>query len=227
MHAESKDYMEAAFRKHAAGRAPGLVLDVGAGRKRGFHRRLWEAGGWTYHGLDLAEGPNVDVIPDDPWHFPVDPERYDAVISGQMLEHNEFFWLTFLEMARVLKPGGLMIHIAPSRGIEHRDPQDCWRFYRDGMTALAKWSGLDCIETTTDWAPEHFAFIGRYPRHTRRVAALKQTMRRAGTDWGDTLGVFVKTKPTGEALGMDYIRQFAARLPREATGGETGGTGQK
>jgi SAM-dependent methyltransferase len=221
MHEESRHYMHEAFLAHAAKRPPGLVLDVGAGARLGFHRTLWEGQGWRYHGLDLAEGPNVDVRLDDPWLFPLDDNAYDAVISGQMLEHNEFFWLTFLEMARVLKMGGLMIHIAPSRGIEHRDPQDCWRFYRDGMTALARWAGLDCIEATTDWAPEHFAFIDRFPRHKRRAKFLRKTMRRAGTDWGDTVGVFVKTRETSDAAGMGYIRRFAALHP--ATPGDPQG----
>ncbi len=213
MHEESKRYMQEAFRTHAGDRAPGRVLDVGAGKKVGYHRRLWEGSGWTYHGLDFGAGPNIDVQLDDPWIFPLEDASYDAVISGQMLEHNEFFWLTFLEMARVLKMGGLMIHIAPSRGLEHRDPQDCWRFYRDGMTAMAKWAGLDCIEATTDWAPEHFAFIEKYRRYARRTRYLEATMRSADTIWGDTVGVFVKTSETGVSQGMDYIRRFAALHP--------------
>lgn len=217
MHEESKAHMRDAFEAHARARLPGRVLDVGAGRKVGFHRRLWEAAGWRYHGLDMVEGPNIDLTLDDPWLFPIGDASYDAVISGQMLEHNEFFWLTFLEMARVLRIGGLMIHIAPSRGLEHRDPQDCWRFYRDAMTAMAKWTGLDCIEATTDWAPEHFAYIDRNRRHARRVPVLKETMRRENTDWGDTVGVFVKTSETGDTLGMDYIRRFAARIPAPGT----------
>ncbi|RME15891.1 MAG: methyltransferase domain-containing protein [Alphaproteobacteria bacterium] len=217
MHRESKLYMKSAFERHAAPRGPGRVLDVGASGKRPFFRELWEGGGWHYDGLDLAAGPNIDIVLDDPWKFPIEDDSYDAVISGQMLEHNEFFWLTFLEMARVLKMGGLMIHIAPSRGLEHRDPQDCWRFYRDGMTAMAKWAGLDCIEATTDWAPEHFAYIDRFPKHAKRARHLRRTMRSAGTDWGDTVGVFVKTTDTARALGMDYIRAFAARFPQAET----------
>lgn len=211
MHTESRIYMRDAFRVHAAGRDPGLVLDVGAGPKPGMYRNLWEGGGWTYHGLDLAPGPNVDIVPDDPWIFPLEDASYDAVISGQMLEHNEFFWLTFLEMARVLRLGGLMIHIAPSRGIEHRDPQDCWRFYRDAMTALARWSGLDCIEATTDWSTAQFDYAIRVPRYSKRAKEMRTTLRREDTDWGDTVGVFVKTTESKDALGMSYLRRLAAR----------------
>lgn len=213
MHKESKEYMRDAFLRHAAKRPPGKVLDIGASGKRPWFRNYWETGGWEYHGLDLAPGPNIDVVLDDPWKFDLPSDSYDAVISGQMLEHNEFFWLTFLEMSRVLKLGGLMIHIAPSRGPEHRDPQDCWRFYRDGMAALAKWGGFDVLETTTDWAPEHFDYYERFPKHRRRAKALRQTMRTAETDWGDTVGVFVKTVETRDAMGMDYVRHFADLHP--------------
>ena len=58
-----------------------------------------------------------------------------------------------------------MIHIAPSRGPEHRVPKDCWRFYRDGMQAMAYWTGLKCIEATTDWDSIHRAYMKqRRPR---------------------------------------------------------------
>lgn len=209
MHRESLRYMKDAFVRHALVRPAGKVLDIGASGKRAWYRDIWQDGGWTYDGLDMADRPNVDIVLDDPWKFPLEDDSYDAVISGQMLEHNEFFWLTFLEMARVLKMGGLMIHIAPSRGMEHRDPQDCWRFYRDGMDALAKWSGLDVLEATTDWAPEHFGYAKRFPKHRRRVPELQETMRNEDTDWGDTVGIFVKTTETSDAMGMQYVRHFA------------------
>ena len=207
MHKESKFYMREAFARHAAGLQKGRVLDVGAVGKRPWFRGIWETnGGWDYDGLDLEAGPNVDIVPDDPWKFPIDNDTYDAVISGQMLEHNEFFWLTFLEMARVLKTGGLMIHIAPSRGPEHRDPQDCWRWYRDGMEAMAKWSGLEVVESWTDWSPRHFAY---YRENNRgRIPRLRKTMRKRNTVWGDTVGIFRKVTDTSACTGMVYLRHF-------------------
>ncbi len=211
MHPESKDYMAKAFRTHAAGLAPGKVLDVGASGQGGY-REIWESKGWTYHALELAPGPAVDVVLDDPWIFPLENDSYDAVISGQMLEHNAFFWLSFLEMARVLKMDGLMVHIAPSRGAPHKGPQDCWRFYRDGMVALAEWAGLECLDARTDWAPEHFEYYGK-PRHARMRNEMLEGLRNWGTTWGDTVGVFKKTTPTRDASGMDYIRRFAAMNP--------------
>ncbi|HHB81093.1 MAG TPA: methyltransferase domain-containing protein [Aliiroseovarius sp.] len=218
MHKESKFYMRDAFATHIADLPKGKVLDIGAVGKRPWFREIWETkGGWEYHGLDLAEGPNVDVVLQDPWLFDLPDDQYDAIISGQMLEHNEFFWLTFLEMARVLKMGGMMVHIAPSRGPEHRDPQDCWRWYRDGMEAMAKWSGLELISATTDWAPDHFAY---YRENNRgRIKRLRRTMRKRDTVWGDTIGVFRKVTETTQSLGMSYVQQFAERAEASVSGG--------
>jgi hypothetical protein len=54
-------------------------------------------------------------------------------------------------MCRIVRPGGLIFLLAPSRGPEHRYPVDCWRFYPDGFRALAKWAGVHLLEVSTDW----------------------------------------------------------------------------
>ena len=56
-----------------------------------------------------------------------------------------------LEVARVLKPGGICCILAPSSGPEHRYPTDCWRFYPDGMTSLAHFAQMEVIEAVTQW----------------------------------------------------------------------------
>lgn len=47
--------------------------------------------------------------------------------------------------------------VAPSRGPEHRYPLDCWRYYPDGLSALAKWAGLSVIEAKTCWGQSGFS----------------------------------------------------------------------
>lgn len=216
MHKETINLMKRAFRRHVAQREPGLVLDVGSAQKRAWFRDVWETNGWTYHGMDMKDTFNVDIVLDDPWKFDLTDESYDAVVSGNMLEHNEFFWLTFLEMSRVLKPGGIMVHVVPSRGPEHRDPQDCWRFYRDGMFAMAKWAGFDCVETTTDWSQEH---VEHYQKTNKpRAKRLIRTRRHEDNFWGDTVGVFVKTQATADTVALDYMRHFVSLHPETSAG---------
>lgn len=62
------------------------------------------------------------MVLDNPYSWSFATNEFSAIISGQMLEHNQFFWLSFLKITRVLKQGGIMIHIVPSRGPEHRAP---------------------------------------------------------------------------------------------------------
>ena len=50
------------------------------------------------------------------------------------------FWVSFLEMVRVLKPGGHLYINAPSNGGYHGFPLDHWRFYPDAGLALQDWA---------------------------------------------------------------------------------------
>jgi SAM-dependent methyltransferase len=75
----------------------------------------------------------------------------DVVVSGQTFEHIDFFWMSAFEIGRVLKPGGIAAIIAPSSGAEHRYPLDCWRYYPDGLAALARYVGFTVLEVGTDW----------------------------------------------------------------------------
>lgn len=127
------------------------ILDVGSYDMIGCYKPLFEKPGWNYTGVDIAAGPNVDVVLEDPYKFPFPDEHFNLVISGSTFEHTEFFWLTFQEMVRVLKPPGYIFLHAPSRGPEHKHPVDCWRFYPDGFRALAKYCSIKIIEVHTDW----------------------------------------------------------------------------
>jgi SAM-dependent methyltransferase len=131
---------------HYAGQAIS-VLDIGSTAIGGSYRDLFRFAGAKYVGLDIQPGPNVDIVVSDPYRWDaVGDNSYDVVISGQVLEHVEYPWLVFDEIVRALKTGGLTCLIAPSRGPEHRYPLDCYRYYPDGMKALARWSGLSVIE---------------------------------------------------------------------------------
>lgn len=67
-------------------------------------------------GLDFQVGPGVDLLLSDPYVFPLEDENCDVVLSSSCFEHSEFFWLTFLEALRILKPHGLLYINAPSTG---------------------------------------------------------------------------------------------------------------
>lgn len=154
MHQSSYDLMQRFRSEHLAGREeePLVVVDYGSLDVNGSFRPLFDAPAWKYVGMDREPGNNVDVVVTQPYRWPAFGTRsVDVVVSGQALEHTEFFWRTIDEIDRILKPGGLCCLVAPSAGPEHRYPVDCWRFYRDGLRALALYAGLEPLEVETCW----------------------------------------------------------------------------
>ena len=130
------------------------ILDLGSQDINGSYRPLFDHEPWTYQGADMSAGKNVDIVLKDPYRWREVPSNsYDVVISGQAFEHIEYFWVTMVEIARVLKPEGLCCLVAPSSGSEHRYPVDCWRFYPDGFSALARFADLKVVEVFTDRHP--------------------------------------------------------------------------
>lgn len=115
------------------------ILEVGAGAPSGISLRRHVSEKVCYVGFDRQEGEGVDVVGEGNW-LPFEREEFDLVVSTSVLEHDEFFWLTFLEMVRVLKVGGILYVNAPAKGPYHRHPVDCWRFYPDAGNALARWA---------------------------------------------------------------------------------------
>ena len=145
------------------------VIDIGAQDVNGSYRTLFDEAAYDYIGADMASGKGVDLEMRDPYRIPVQDDFADCVISGQMLEHSEFFWLTFAEMIRVLNHTGYLFLIAPSKGPIHRYPVDCYRFYPDSYAGLAKLTNAILVDCWMD----------------------------SKSEWGDLVGVFVKTSRKG------------------------------
>jgi hypothetical protein len=149
VHQSSLDKMLAFKKKYLEGREnePLFIFDLGSFDVNGSYRGYFDVSSWTYRGIDMAAGKNVDIVLQDPYHWrEIKSGSADVVISGQAFEHIEFFWLTMLEIARILKPEGICCLIAPSGGPEHRYPVDCWRYYPDGFAALARFASLEVSE---------------------------------------------------------------------------------
>ena len=136
MHQTAMNYGRNFFAKYGPFRR---VIEVGSMVVAGGSLRE-VAGDCTYVGIDCAAGPGVDVVAPDPYALPTASNCADAVVSSSTFEHADFFWLTFLEMVRICKPGGMIYVNSPSNGYVHRHPVDCWRFYPDAGQALAKWA---------------------------------------------------------------------------------------
>jgi SAM-dependent methyltransferase len=214
MHDSSYEKMEAFVRIHlAASRGIALdIIDFGSqtvdDQPRSY-RNLFDDPSWSYRGLDIEHGANVDVVVANPYHWTEIPsDSVDVVVSGQAFEHVEYVWASMFEIARVLKPGGVAAIIAPSNGVEHRYPVDCWRFYRDGFVALASWVDCEVLDVFTDWNRAVWAdsvLIARKPgadaewraRFERRAALQRALLPDASPDADDA------AVPTAVASSID------------------------
>ena len=154
MHASSMKRMEWFIKYYLQTTKKLDILDVGSYDVNGCYKELFKPNQFNYVGLDMERGPNVDIVPLSAYKWnELENDSYDAVISGQALEHIEFFWVTISEMVRVTKEGGLICIIAPNGFGEHRYPVDCWRFFTDGMIALARYYKLEIMHAHTNSAP--------------------------------------------------------------------------
>jgi len=101
------------------------VLEVGSQDINGSVRKHFKD--CDYLGIDLGEAPGVDMVVSIN-DFPM-PNKYDVVISSEMLEHCQDWEKALLTMHQNTKPGGLFILTCagPKRqehGTINHTPQD-------------------------------------------------------------------------------------------------------
>lgn len=118
-----------------------VVLDIGGQNINGSLRNFFTSKGMKYICLDIVEHPSVDIVIKPGDKLPFDTGSIDLIVSTSCFEHDPCFWLTFKEMARILRMGGYIYINAPTNGPYHCYPGDNWRFYSDAGQALAFWSG--------------------------------------------------------------------------------------
>jgi SAM-dependent methyltransferase len=119
------------------------MLDAGAGE--GNYKKYFSK--QRYCGLDLAIGDaqwdytRIDVLGDLSL-LPFDAGTFDAALNVVTLEHVTDPARVLCELARVLKPGGSLLLIAPLEWEEHQQPHDYYRYTRYGLEFLLKQAGF-------------------------------------------------------------------------------------
>ena len=93
-----------------------------------------------------------------------DGHQFDIVFSANVVEHVRKPWLWFRELARVTKPGGLVVSVSPVSWPYHSEP-DCWRLYPEAYRALHEEAGLETVLALfeTDGGVTDTLAIGRKP----------------------------------------------------------------
>lgn len=98
------------------------LLDFGCGY--GLHLRSYLAAGFDAYGCDITpyrEDERIRMI-ETPYRIPYEDGLFDVVVSTSVLEHAQNTEEVFREIRRVLKPGGLAVHLFPTRWYFPREP---------------------------------------------------------------------------------------------------------
>lgn len=118
--------------------AGNLVVDVGSLDVNGNPRGRLQDWGARYVGVDMVEGPNVDVVcraEDLVAHFGA--EHFDAVVSVDAAEHFEDWRACLSQMKRVCKLGGVIFFATVAPGFIYHDyPGDYWRFTGEDVARI-------------------------------------------------------------------------------------------
>jgi ubiquinone/menaquinone biosynthesis C-methylase UbiE len=200
------------------------ILEIGSqnvnGTLRDFDSRCSE-----YVGVDLCPGPGVDIVLTDPYKFPFKKSHFDAVISSSCFEHDQMFWLTFLEMVRVLKPKGYIYISAPSNGNYHCHPVDNWRFYPDAAIALETWArqkgkNISLVECFTAMRKQDIWNDCVMIFSKRKHNANQSTMRLADK-FPDSVNIRYSSSPSVENLTEETEDQRLLRQARETIDRQT------
>lgn len=213
MHASQYNHMAEAMAKYLPKGRHLDVVELGSATSPNqviTHRTLFEGVDHSYFGVDVRDGNNVDAVMPKPYTIPVKSGSADVVVSGSVFEHIPMPWASMLEVARILRPGGLFFFTAPSRGHKHTGV-DCWRYYPDAVRALAAAARLTLRHVHTHYPPKSDGRLD-YAR-----------IDTAEDYWGDTVAVLqkpVRYAPTMR-LVRPVVRWWANRASRQGPLGDT------
>jgi SAM-dependent methyltransferase len=127
--------MTQAFRDNVSGRG-GSLLEIGSRARSGRSYRDWFPASIRYVGMDISEGPNVDVVADAHHMSRVVTDKFDFIFSIAVFEHLLMPWKVALEMNAVLNDGGQALIISHGAWPLHETPWDFWRFSKEAWSAI-------------------------------------------------------------------------------------------
>lgn len=139
-HGEQQAFFGETARRFPGHFAGARVLEVGSLDINGSVRRWFTD--CDYTGVDVGPGPGVDVVAQgQDLDFP--DGWFDTAVSAECFEHNPYWSETFANMARMVRPGGLVAFSCastgrPEHGTERADPGSSpltvglgWNYYRN------------------------------------------------------------------------------------------------
>lgn len=167
------------FLKRAAASVPSgsLILDAGAGESMPY-RPLFSQ--HRYESADVAGNVTYKC---DISSLPVEDDRFDLVVSTQVLEHVPNPQAVICELFRVLKPSRQLWLTTPLFYEEHLQPYDFFRYTRFGLRRLFESAGF-CVE-------EIIELEGYYGTLAYQLEVASRSLPRRPASYGRGLPAFV------------------------------------
>lgn len=103
----------------------------------------------SYVGVDLGEGPGVDVVcPAEDLVARFGAESFDLVVCTEMLEHVREWRVVVDNLKRLVAPDGLLVITTRSKGFPyHEYPYDYWRFEQSDMRTIFADFAIEALES--------------------------------------------------------------------------------
>jgi hypothetical protein len=132
------------------------ILDVGSYDVNGSARTILQPlEPASYTGVDMSHGPGVDEVVDvvrlAEW---VGEDRYDIVVSTEMLEHVRDWAASLRNLLEAVVDGGLLLITTRAPGFPyHPFPEDHWRYPPEVMRVLLETAGFKIFDCQPDPDP--------------------------------------------------------------------------
>jgi len=128
-----------------AAHVSGRCLDAGSGRAP--YKAELRARGVEVVSIDIQDrGGGIDHIADIQDMPVIASESMDSVICTEVLEHVPRPRDALRELARVLKPGGMLVLSVPHLSPIHEAPHDYFRYTRYGLRSLLESAGFEVVQ---------------------------------------------------------------------------------
>jgi cyclopropane fatty-acyl-phospholipid synthase-like methyltransferase len=113
------------------------VVDFGSLDINGSNREFFTD--CDYTGVDISQGKNVDVV--SKCHEFVTDEKFDTIITTEMLEHDMYWKESLANMLNLLRVGGLLVITCATTGRrEHGTPRSDKGYSSPFTSAIPEWA---------------------------------------------------------------------------------------
>lgn len=212
-HREQLEYLSEVARANQHLVMGGRILEIGSYNVNGTMRQAF-AGASEYIGVDLVDGPGVDIVSfGHEVEFP--DASFDLAVSGECFEHDPHWSETFLSMIKATRPGGVVAFTCASKG----RPEHGTRRTDATWSPGTQWVGLDYYRNLSEVdfkdALDLADFFDRWQfSYMRTSFDLYFTgVRRATPHQRDPIGALPDPSTIASIRRATKLRQRFARLP--------------